>query len=76
MGNNSKLISFSELCPFYDLDFLSPIKHPTRALASACVAFVPYGLANQNLCYIQIYKILERKDKCSREWFSGEYGPI
>ena len=23
----------------------------------------PYGLANQQLCYIQIYKILEKKTK-------------
>ena len=28
-GDNSKCIVFSESCPFFDLNFLSSIKHPT-----------------------------------------------
>ena len=28
----------------------------------------PFGLANQKLCYIQIYKILEKKTKNVLDW--------
>ena len=35
----------------------------------------PYGLANQMLCYIQIYKIFEEKDKRMFLRMVGEYGP-
>ena len=37
----------------------------------------PYGLANQKLCYFQIYKILEKKKggECFWELFVDEYRP-